>query len=102
MAQFDVFRLPRDFLPFTHAVNMQSDLVTGIPTRACIPLAPMAKAHSPATRLNPSVEIDGEKMFVMTQHIEALPIELLKKPVGFVGVERFALISALDFFFQGY
>ncbi|TAG06127.1 MAG: plasmid maintenance protein CcdB [Betaproteobacteria bacterium] len=102
MAQFDVYRLPRDFLPFTHAVNMQSDLVTDIPTRACIPLAPVSKAHVPATRLNPTIDVDGEKMFVMTQHIEALPVDLLKKPVISVGVERFALTSALDFLFQGY
>jgi toxin CcdB len=102
MAQFDVYRLPRDFLPFTHAVNMQSDLVTGIPTRACIPLTPLAKAHAPATRLNPLIEVEGEKMFVMTQHVEALPVDLLKRPISSVGVERFTLISALDFLFQGY
>jgi toxin CcdB len=102
MSQFDVYRLPRDFLPFTHAVNMQSDLVTGIPTCACIPLAPIAKAHTPATRLNPLIDIDGEKMFVMTQHIEALPVDLLKKPIGSASVERFALTNALDFLFQGY
>jgi toxin CcdB len=102
MPQFDIYKLPRDFLPFTHAVNVQSDLVTGLPTRACLPLAPSAKVHPPATRLNPTIQFDGETMFVMTQHIEALPVEMLKRPVGSVGVERFALTSALDFLFQGY
>lgn len=65
MPQFDVYKLPRDFLPFTHAVNMQSDLVLGLPTRVCIPMTPLARAHTPATRLNPVVEIAGEKLFVM-------------------------------------
>ena len=102
MPQFDVYILPRDFLPFTHAVNMQSDLVLGLPTRVCIPMAPLARAHAPATRLNPVVDIAGDKLFVMTQHVEAIPEDLLKRPVAALGAERFALGNALDFLFHGY
>ena len=101
MPQFDVYRLPRDFAPFTHAVNMQSDLVLGLPTRVCLPLAPLRQTHPPATRLNPVVEIDGEKLRVMTQHVEAIPAELLKRPVASLAPQRFSLTSAVDFLFQG-
>ena len=81
---------------------MQSDLVLGLPTRVCIPMAPIARAHAPATRLNPVVDIGGEKLFVMTQHVEAIPEDLLRRPVNTLGTERFALGNALDFLFHGY
>jgi toxin CcdB len=102
MPQFDVYKLPRDFLPFTHAVSMQSDLVLGLPTRVCIPMAPIARVHAPATGLNPVVDIAGEQLFVMTQHVEALPEDLLKRPITTLGAEQFALTNALAFLFHGY
>jgi toxin CcdB len=63
MAQFDVYRLAGGEL----ALDVQTDLLSGISTRVVIPLLPLHEAPVAHPRLNPIVMVEEESYVVVTQ-----------------------------------
>lgn len=102
MSQFDVYPNPvggmGEAVPYV--LDLQSDHLVGLPTRMIAPLA-RPEDFRPARRLNPIVEIDGERLVVMTHLMAAVPRDILQPPVASLGHFRDDIITALDFLFTG-
>lgn len=102
MAQFDVYANPvRDMeggAPFV--VDVQSDQLAGLPTRMIVPLATLDD-FQPLRHLNPLVEIDGQRLALMTQFMAAVPRHILDHPVTNLANRRNDIVAALDFLFTG-
>jgi len=102
MAQFDVYVNPvRDMkggAPFV--LDVQSDQLAGLPTRMIVPLA-IPDDFQPLRHLNPIVEINGQRLALMTQFMAAVPRHVLSQPVTNLADRRDDIVAALDFLFTG-
>ena len=99
MAQYQVFANPAGG---SHLLDVQNDLLEGLNVRAVVPLLPRDDAPVAASRLNPVFDIDGAAHVMMTQYIAAVPVSLLKAPVGDLSHRFDAVTSALDMLFHGF
>lgn len=98
MAQFDVFRLPgRNVL----VVDIQSELVEDLDTRAVIPLVPAGSRPWPISRLHPEMKIGDEKYLLATQLIGAVQRNLLVEPFANLVAERDRIVAAVDMLVTG-
>lgn len=99
MARYDVFPNPsgRGFL-----LDVQADLLDGLNTRVVVPLMPLDSAPSPARRLNPAFEIEGQPHVMVTQFLSAVPRSILKTPVGNLGAQFSEITVAIDMLTQGF
>ena len=101
MAQFDLFRHPRD-RRYPFLLDLQADLLRDLATRVVAPLTPIRRLRGrPIGRLNPVVEIEGTEYAVLFQDVAALPITALGATAGSLRGKRDELISALDLLFTG-
>ncbi len=55
-----------------------------------------------SSRLNPVFEFDGAPYLMMTQYIAAVPVSILKVPLGDLSDKFDAITSALDMLFHGF
>lgn len=81
---------------------LSSSAVDGLTLVVVAPVVPL-KQHGPLTRrLHVPVQINGEARVVVTEELVSIPKSALGKPVALLDAHRDALVSALDFLFQGY
>ncbi|VVT29022.1 putative CcdB-like protein [Roseovarius sp. EC-HK134] len=99
MAQYDVFPNPTGD---GYMLDVQNDLLEGLNVRTVVPLLPQGNAPIAASRLNPVFQIDGAPYLMMTQYIAAVPVGILKAPVGDLSENFDAVTSALDMLFHGF
>lgn len=103
MAQFDVHRNPNTAsaatIPFL--LNVQSDLLNGLTTRVVVPLARPSTLDKPAHFLSPVLEIEGEKLVMLTPEMAGIPVKRLGQVVAAVADRRADIIRALDVVFSG-
>lgn len=104
MAQFDVYRNPnaatRARIPYL--LDVQSGLLDSLATRIVVPLCkPDVLAGKPAERLNPALEVEGRKLFMLTPELAGVSRKALGERVGNLAAERAAIIAALDIAFTG-
>lgn len=99
MAKYDVFHNPsgNGFL-----LDVQTDLLSGLNTRVVVPLLPMSGSPMPAARLNPTFEIDGECVVMVTQYLAAVPSSLLNSRVGDLNEDFEQITIAIDMLMQGF
>jgi toxin CcdB len=105
MAQFDVYANPNPDSAsiYPYFLDIQSTLLTELPTTVVIPLAvPEMVERLPILRLNPKVKVAGESLFVMTQELASINRRPLKNAVANLASERDALLAALDLLFTGF
>ncbi|MGA8392373.1 MAG: CcdB family protein [Burkholderiaceae bacterium] len=105
MAQFDVFpntdAESASVIPYV--LDVQSNFLDGLSTCLVIPLAmPQALDTLPILRLNPSVDVGGNTLVVLTQDMAPVPRRLLKHPVANLSTQREETLAALDFLFTGF
>jgi toxin CcdB len=101
MAQFDLFRLPRN-KRYPFLVDLQADLLRDLATRVVAPLTAVTRLKGkPISRLNPVVEVEGTKYAVLFQELAALPVSALGDAAGSLRTRRDELIAALDLLFTG-
>lgn len=102
MAQFDVYPNPAggmgDAVPYV--LDVQDDQLAGVPTRIVVPLA-RPDGFQALRRLNPLVEVDGERLAVMTHLMAAVPRDVLRGRVASLESRRNDIVAALDFLFTG-
>jgi toxin CcdB len=98
VAQFDLLRVRStgEIL-----VDCQSDLLRHLPTRFAIPLFPVDAGFTPAERLNPVFEVEGESLILGTQYAVALPLRELTEAGGSLDQFRLQIIGALDLLIGG-
>ena len=105
MAHLDVYRNPDPdtvgVVPFL--LDIQSNLLNTLPTRAVVPLAiPESIGSLPILRLNPKVGVGGTALIALTQDLAALPTHLLNHPITNLDSQRDEILAALDFLFSGF
>jgi len=104
MAQFDVYRNSNAATRarIRYLLDVQSDLLDILTTRIVVPLCkPDVLSGKPAERLNPSFEVEGKKLLMLTPELAAVPRKALGERVGNLAAERGAIIAALDLAFTG-
>ena len=99
MPKYDVFPNPsgQGFL-----LDVQSDLLSDLNTRIVVPLLPSARAPMPAKRLNPTFDINGESVVMVTQFMAAVPVGILKSPVANIEEDFEKVTTAVDMLMQGF
>ncbi len=83
-------------------VDVQSDLLDPFETRVVIPLIAPEQAPQAPHRLDPVLEVAGERRILATHLLAALPRAELGTPVGSLAAEHDAIRTALDMLFPGF
>ncbi|WP_084766384.1 CcdB family protein [Nitrococcus mobilis] len=99
MARFEIFQNESGS---GYLLDVQSDLLSGLNTRVVVPLLPQSSAPSPADRLNPLFEVEGEKVIMATQFMAAVPAAELRSGIGSLAEEQHEISTALDMLFFGF
>jgi toxin CcdB len=99
MAKYDVFLDPSGS---GYLLDVQTDLLSGLNTRVVVPLLPNSSSPQPATRLNPTFEIDGEDHIMVTQFMAAVPVGMLKRQIGNLSEDFDKITTAIDMLMQGF
>lgn len=99
MARFDIFQNESGA---GYLLDVQSDLLSGLNTRVVVPLLPKSSAPSPAQRLNPVFEVDGQEVLMATQFMAAVPEGELRVDVGSLAERQHEIAAALDMLFLGF
>jgi len=82
-------------------LNVQSDLLEGLPSRLVIPLVPVAEAHKPFQKLNPVFDLGGEKLVLYTEQLTAVDRTKLKPAVASLEDHHQEIVQAIDFLMEG-
>lgn len=99
MARFDVYRDPEGA---GYLLNIQTDLLSHLNTRAVVPLLLLNEAPKPARRLNPAFEIGGESVIMVTQFIAAAPTSDLQVAITSLAHRSSEIADALDMLITGF
>ncbi len=99
MLRFDVYSRPGQT---GYLLDVQADLLGLLNTRVVVPLLPMERAPTPADRLNPTFEIGGIDVSILTQFMAAVPKAELKNHVLTLESKAAEIIAAIDFLHQGW
>ena len=99
MAQWDVYAntsaATRAEVPFF--VDVQSDLLRGLPTRFVVPLVrPRRMLPGLPPRMSPQFEIDGSQVLLVPQEAGAVGERMLKRPLTSLRAESHRIVDALD------
>lgn len=101
MAQFDVYYNinPLSLEEIPYLLDIQTDLLAGLLTRVVVPLARQSKNIQ---HLNPLLEINGEKVVMLTQELSGVDKNILGDKVGSLKKDRAEIIASLDFLISGF
>lgn len=100
MRQFDVHELAQGGGP-RYIVVLQADVIRNINVVVAAPLYRLEDGPSPTRHLHPVVEVLGERLIMMTNHIAAAPPGVFGPCVASLTDHRDEIIAALDFLFTG-
>lgn len=104
MGQFWVYKNsnPGTRAQYPYLLDIQSDLLSDLRTTIVIPLTP-SKVAAPIslTRLNPTLDIDGESFTAMTQDMAGVDRNQLGDRAYDLSAYRLEIISAVDFVLSG-
>ena len=105
MAQFAVYRNKnaRSKKAYPFLVDIQSDLLDELQTRAVIPLSKDPPLVTKAiTRLFPKVEFEGETYWIIATMLAGVSRNELGSYAGSLEQERYAILGAVDFLLAGF
>ena len=92
MARFDVHRLADGGL----VLDCQSDRFSDIGSRFVVPLAPEHEGPPRNPQLNPTFNVRGEELTMLTQLAASLRTSELRTLIGSLAGERDQIIRAID------
>ncbi len=104
MAQFSVHKNknPKTRSTYPYLVDIQSDLLSGLSTRAVVPLIKHAGlARKPMKNLTPVVDVDGQSFVMLVPQLAGIAAGELGPVVGTIAGKRTEVIAALDFLITG-
>ena len=99
MARFDVHRNPDG--P-GYLLDCQADILSELNTRFVVPLLPPEYAPLPSRRLNPSLNVQGEDMVMMTHFASSVPQSVLGPRVQSLLDRDSTILNAFDMLLTGY
>ncbi len=97
MPRFDVHRLPSG----TQVINIQTDLLDHLATRAVIPLLPFAQSPRPIAGLNPVLDLAGIPHVLLTQAIASVPTRELARPIASLAHRHDDILRAIHILLTG-
>ncbi|RZM25111.1 MAG: CcdB-like protein [Sphingomonas sp.] len=92
MARFDIYQLADGGL----VVDCQADFLGDIATRFIIPLLPPGEAPPANVRINPTFDVRGEQLVLVTQFAAAIRVAELRTRVGSLDHEHLRVTGAID------
>jgi len=104
MAQFSLYknrnRSSRNTYPYF--IDVQNSLLDSLNTRLVIPLARSEQLAERAIGiLCPVVEVDGERLVLLTQQMTNVPVSALGTEVASLAHRRDDIVAAIDFLVTG-
>lgn len=105
MAQFTVYRNenPRTKSTFPLLVDVESDLLEDLQTRAVIPLSKAAAlAKKPVSHLMPILKFEGDAYMLVTPELAGIARNDLGPAAGSLAEQRNAILGAIDFLLTGF
>lgn len=99
MVRLDVFRMSgsEGFL-----LDVQADLLEGLPSCVVVPLLPPSRALPPIRDLTPMLRVAGQDVAVMTHYLTAVPRRELGPAVASAADQRDTITHALDLLLTGF
>lgn len=103
MDRFDVHKTRREQQALApYLVLLSTPQLLSLGTVVVAPLLPLSVVGKPVNLLQPVVELDGKPYVLVVNDLLSLPRKLLGPRSGSLNYHRVAIVSALDFLFQGY
>jgi toxin CcdB len=99
--RFDVHKMPPGGAP-GFLVDVQSDLLSDLPTRMVIPLLSEPRFRIAVKELNPRFEVLGDPFILVTQELASIQKRLLLRPVASLSAHWDEITRALDLLFTGF
>ena len=99
MARFSVYKNTDST---GYLLDIQSDILSGLNTRAVVPLVHINNAPKRPTYLNPVFEINDEHLVMLTQFVAAIPESELTERVTDLNDFHSEILAALDMLFTGF
>ena len=104
MARFDVFVNPsageRKHTPYF--VDVQNDFINALSTLVEIPLRRESSFGLRSRNLNPAFSVGPDTVVLDTAALGAVPVQVLRKPVGNLGASHAEVQEALDTLFESF
>ena len=104
MAQFDVHRnlnpASKSVAPFI--VDLQSDLVSHLPTRLVAPLKQQRTIGGRIEILMPEVDLQGKKFIVSLPEMAGVPLTFVGPAVGSLSRHRDQFVAGIDLLIAGF
>lgn len=85
-----------------YLLDCQADLLSQLTSRFVVPLLPPQQAPHPAERLNPTFEVAGAPMIMVTQFAAAVPVRELGELTTSLDDQHIMIMNALDMLLTGY
>ena len=85
-----------------YLLNIQSDLIEDLATRAVVPLFPVNAMKGKVIKtLTPTFEIEGKRYVMMTPQLAGISKKLLGPAIADLSARRNEIIAALDLLIAG-
>jgi toxin CcdB len=84
-----------------YLLDVQSDLIGEMGTRVVVPLISPDRAEVAATRLMPTLQVEGQPWVMDTPLVAGIPFKALGKPVADLSSKRVVIMAALDLLISG-
>lgn len=97
MARFDVYQLDGALV-----VDVQTDYLPDIATRLVVPLESLQAAPKRTPRLNPVLEIAGQRRVLIPQQMASVPAQQLRNKVGSLLGQSDDITEAIDVLLTGF
>lgn len=81
---------------------MQANALYGLSSRVTVPLVIKNRFFSPAPRLNPEFQVDGQTYVMITHLMTSVPASQLRQPVANLARKHDQISNALDMLFVGF
>ena len=101
MARYHAYRLAQSGRP-TYVLDIQSDNLSGLSTRAVVPLIVLPQSAPAIRDFHPVFEIDGVAYIMFTEAITSLPARNLNQFVCSFDDRHADIMRALDILLTGY
>lgn len=99
MARYDVFRIPGSK---TLILDVQSDLLDGLPTRVVVPLYPEKQGLRRIKRLHAGLTIGAANYVMATHEIASIPASELGEPITNLLAAHDDISRAIFMLFEGF
>lgn len=101
MAQFDVYEFAPKSGGLRLVAYLQNGLLDDLATRLVAPVYPLRRGAKMILRLNPILQIGGERYYLATQEMAAVRVQVLGTKVAVLNSYRDEIIAAVDFLITG-